>query len=346
MVLRKWMKISFVFVLFISWILPTTSWASEAEESGTFTMKISSQMPNLGDTIEVLIAGHQLIDVYAFEINMEYDPTRLKFIDAKSDAPGFSVPPIVKDSHIQLAHTKVGKGKGLEGEQSLFKLHFQAIQNGNNDLTLSSVKIVDSKLGNVTKQTNAKSTLTIHHPYAFDDLDSFDWAVEAIEDLAAKGIVNGTGERQFSPDSAVTRADFLVLLMRALDLKGTVGQPFDDIDADVYYVQPVTIARNLGIVQGDEANQFHPQASNTREDMMVLTDRALRVSKHLTLVGDQSDLTIFEDVSLISDYAFTSIATLVKIGLVHGYANQVFPQETTNRAQAAVLIYNLLTYIK
>ncbi|KRE71405.1 S-layer homology domain-containing protein [Paenibacillus sp. Soil750] len=346
MVLRKWMKVSFVLVLFLSWILPTTSSASEADESGTFTMKVSSQMPNYGDTIEVLIAGHQLIDVYAFEINLEYDPTRLKLIDAKSDAPGFSVPPIVKDAHIQLAHTKVGKGKGLEGEQPLFKLHFQAIQNGNNELTLSSVKIVDSNLGNFTKQINTRSTLTIHHPYAFDDLDSFDWAVAAIEDLASQGIVNGTGERQFSPASAVTRADFLVLLMRALGLKGTVGQPFDDIETDVYYAQPVAIARELGIVQGDEVNQFHPKASITREDMMVLTDRALRISNHLTHTGDQSDLTIFEDVSLLSDYAFTSVATLVKIGLVHGYDNQVFPKETTNRAQAAVLIYNLLTYIK
>ncbi|CAN7466379.1 S-layer homology domain-containing protein [Paenibacillus sp. LjRoot56] len=346
MVLRKWMKISFVLVLFISWILPTTSWASEADESGTFTMKVSSQMPNYGDTIEVLISGHQLIDVYAFEINLEYDPTRLKFIDAKSDAPGFSVPPIVKDTHIQIAHTKVGKGKGLEGEQSLFKLHFQAIQIGNNELTLSSVKIVDSKLGNITKQINTRSTLTIHHPYAFDDLDSFDWAVAAIEDLASQGIVNGTGERQFSPASAVTRADFLVLLMRALGLMGTVGQLFDDIETDAYYAQPVAIARELGIVQGDEMNQFHPKASITREDMMVLTDRALRISNHLIQTGDQSDLTIFEDVSLLSDYAFTSVATLVKIGLVHGYDNQVFPKETTNRAQAAVLIYNLLTYIK
>ncbi|KRF06537.1 hypothetical protein ASG89_18950 [Paenibacillus sp. Soil766] len=346
MVLRKWMTISLLIVFLLSWMLPTSIWASEADQSGTFTMKVSTQSPNHGDTIEVVIEGHQLIDVYAYEINLEYDPTRLTFIDAKSDAPGFSVPPIVKGTHIQIAHTKVGKGKGLEGAQSLFKLYFRAIQNGSNVLTLSSVKVVDSKLVSSTKQTNVRSTLTIHNPYAFDDLDAFDWAVEAIEDLASRGIVNGTGERLFSPDSAVTRADFLVLLMRALRLKGAYGQPFHDIEPDSYYAQPVLIARNLGIVQGDEANQFHPKASITREDMMVLTDRALRVSNHLTRVGDQSDLSNFEDVSLISDYALASVATLVNIEVIHGYANQVFPQESTNRAQAAVLIYNLLTYIK
>lgn len=346
MVLGKWLKISIALVFFISWIVPATSWASEAEESGTFTMKVSSLLPNKGDTIEVIIAGHALKDVYAFEINMAYDPTRLTFIDATSDAPGFSVPAIVKQTNIQLAHTKVGQGKGLEGEQTLFKLHFQAIGNGSNELTLSSVKVVDSNLVSTTKLMNMRIALNNHNPYAFDDLDGFDWAIDAIEALAVKGIVNGTGERQFSPGSAVTRADYVVLLMRVLGLKGTLGESFGDVEAGVYYAEPVAIARELGIVQGDEGNQFHPQASITREDMMVLTDRALRVSKQLTMSGNESDLAAFEDTSSISAYAVNSVSTLVKIGLVHGYANGIHPKETTNRAQAAVLIYNLLAYLK
>ncbi|MDR6551134.1 S-layer homology domain-containing protein [Paenibacillus qinlingensis] len=347
MALRKWITSSLVLILGIGLILPTMIWASEAEQSGTFTMKVSSQMPNQGDTIEVVIHAQELIDVYAFEINMAYDPTRLTFIDAKSDVPGFSVPPLVKGTNIQIAHTKIGQGKGLEGEQSLFKMHFKAIKNGRSDLTLSSVKLVDSKLISNTKLTNTRTTLTIHDPYHFDDLDSFDWAVEAIEALASAGIVNGTGERQFSPGAAVTRADYLVLLMRALGLQGTDrGEPFDDIEEGVYYAQPVTMSRALGIVQGDESNQFHPKASITREDMMVLTDRAMRVSKHLTVEGDQEDLTAFEDNAMISEYARKPVATLVKIGLVHGYENGVFPVETTNRAQAAVLIYHLQTFIK
>ncbi|OAS19016.1 S-layer homology domain-containing protein [Paenibacillus oryzisoli] len=346
MVLGKWSKISIILVFLISWIVPTTGWASEALESGTFTMKVSSPIPNKGDTIEVIITGHEMKDVYAFEINMAYDPTRLTFIDAKSDVPGFSVPAIVKQTHIQLAHTKVGQGKGLEGEQTLYKLHFKVIQNGKIELTLNSVRVLDANLVSTTKLMDTRTTLNIHGPYTFDDLDAFDWAIDAIEALAVKGIVNGTGERQFSPDSAVTRADYVVLLMRALGLKGTVGESFEDIDAGVYYAEPVAIARELGLVQGDEGNQFHPQASITREDMMVLTDRALRVSKQLKMDGNESDLADFEDVSSISAYAVNSVATLVKLGLVHGYANGIHPKETTNRAQAAVLIYNILAYLK
>lgn len=346
MVLRKWLTSSVVLLFLTSCILPSAIWASEASGVNTFTMTVSKSMPNHGDTIEVVIDGHQMVDVYAFEVNLEYDPTRLKFIDAKSDMPGFSVPPILKDTHIQLAHTNVGKVNGLEGDQVLFKVHFEAIQNGKNELKLSNVMVVDSKLVNVTKQLNAGTTLTIHDPFAFDDIDDYEWAIAAIEALASKDIVNGTGERIFSPGAAVTRADFTVLLMRALGLKGTDGEAFDDVASDAYYTGSIAAARSLGVVQGDEGNQFHPQASITREDMMVLTDRALRASGHLTTTGDRTALADFDDVASISDYAVDSVATLVKIGLVHGYDNGVFPQETTNRAQAAVLMYNLLNYIK
>jgi hypothetical protein len=348
MVLRKWLISSCVLLFLTSCILPSAIWASEANAPNTFTMTVSKSMPNHGDTIEVVIDGHQLVDVYAFEINVEYDPTRLKFIDAKSDMPGFSVPPILKDTHIQLAHTNVGKVKGLEGEQQLFVMHFEAIQNGKSELKLSNVMVVDSLLVNATKQLNMGATLTIHDPFAFDDLDDYEWAIAAIEALASKGIVNGTGDRIYSPSAAVTRADFTVLLMRALGLKGSNGdeQQFDDVASDAYYAEPIAAARSLGVVEGDEANQFHPSASITREDMMVLTDRALRASGHLTAKGTVADLAAFDDVASIAAYAVESVATLVKIGLVHGYANGVFPQETTNRAQAAVLIFNLLNYIK
>ncbi|OCT15567.1 hypothetical protein A8709_15960 [Paenibacillus pectinilyticus] len=345
MALRKWLTCSFVLVFIVAVILPTAIWASGADSAGTFTMSISKQLPKLGESFEVVIDGHQLVDAYAFEINIDYDPTRLKFIDAKSDVPGFSVSPIVKDTHIQLAHTRVGQGKGLEGEQILFKLHFEAIQNGKSDLILNNVKVVDSKLVSATIQISARTALTVHDPFSFNDLDDFDWAVDAIQELASKGIVNGTGDRLFSPAAAVTRADFVVLLMRALGLKGTDGASFDDIQAGSYYEQPVAAARTLGIVQGDEGNQFHPTASITREDMMVLTDRALRASNHFSAATRPSALTDFNDVPAISDYAVESVAILVGMGLVHGYDNGLHPKETTNRAQAAVLIYNLLNDI-
>ncbi|WNR46222.1 S-layer homology domain-containing protein [Paenibacillus roseipurpureus] len=346
MVMRKWLHTCLSLVILMSLISPTAAWASEASSPSTYSMVVSNKLPAKDETIEVIIVGHALVDVYAFEINVEYDPTRLTFIDAKTSVPGFSVPPILKDKQIQLAHTQVGKDKGLEGDQTLMKLRFKALQNGKAEVILRNVRVVDSKLVSTTKLTDMSTMLNILSTLSFDDMADFDWAIEAIEALAAKGIVNGTGDRTFSPGAAVTRADYLVLLMRALGLQGGGGEPFADVDNEAYYAQPIAAARELGIVQGDEGNQFHPKASITREDMMVLTHRALRATKYLQAASKVSELASFDDADTISDYAVESVAALVESGLIHGFADGIHPQETTNRAQAVVLIHNLLTYIQ
>ncbi|MEC0229496.1 S-layer homology domain-containing protein [Paenibacillus alba] len=344
--LRRWLTSSMMFFFLTSMILTSVSAAaSEISEAPAYAMKISNKSVAKGDTIEVLIQGSHLKDVYAFEVNLVYDPTRLKLKDAKTDIPGFSVNPIIKDTNIQLAHTQVGKAKGLNGEQQLFKVHLEAIRSGNVELMLSSVNVVDSALASSALQIDSKLSLAIQSPYRFDDLDDFEWAISAIEALAAKGIVTGMAERMFSPASSVTRADFVLLLMRTLQLKGTTDHQFEDVQDGLYYAEPLTAARSLGIVEGDEGNNFHPQDSLTREDMVVLTNRALRASNHLSTHSSLSVLETFNDYLSISDYAADSVADFVQLGLLEGYSNGIHPKETSNRAQAAMLVSKLVTFL-
>ena len=56
---------------------------------------------------------------------------------------------------------------------------------------------------------------------------------------------------------------------------------FDDIDKDAYYYEEIGKAKMLGITYGIGNNKFSPDASITRQDMMVLTERALRIMKNL-----------------------------------------------------------------
>lgn len=51
----------------------------------------------------------------------------------------------------------------------------------------------------------------------FADVPKDHWAAPAIELLASKGIVSGTGENAFSPDTAVTSAQMKLLIERSLD---------------------------------------------------------------------------------------------------------------------------------
>ncbi|OMF19241.1 hypothetical protein BK133_30120 [Paenibacillus sp. FSL H8-0548] len=179
----------------------------------------------------------------------------------------------------------------------------------------------------------------------FDDISALDWAKKQIEVLASKGIINGISDKAFAPRQSVTRADFLVLLVRTLevDVSKGAGSEFADVKESDYYYDAVKIARGLGITEGVGNNSFLPHEPITREDMIVLTERTLRVVKQMTTDANEEQLSQFKDHAKIADYAVQSVAAMVKMGLVQGAGGAIDPKGTTNRAQAAVLMYNIYT---
>lgn len=177
--------------------------------------------------------------------------------------------------------------------------------------------------------------------YFKDVTTTYSWAASYIDYLFEKGIVNGTGNNNYSPSSNVTRGDFMLMLYRALKLSGTDRGNFSDVPKDSYYYRAIAIAKSLGIAKGYGDN-FMPQAGITREDAMVLVDRALTtIGKKLT-AGKASDLSAFKDRNSVSDYAVTSVATLVKAGIIQGSNSYLYPKSMISRAEMAVILYKVL----
>ncbi|MGO4497525.1 S-layer homology domain-containing protein [Paenibacillus sp. 2RAB27] len=104
----------------------------------------------------------------------------------------------------------------------------------------------------------------------FVDLAPYGWAQEAIEVLAAKGIISGTSEKTFTPAANISRADFLLLLVKSLGLSVHSDANFNGCQKDSYYYDAVAIAKELGIAQGSGDHTCSPNASITRQDMMVI----------------------------------------------------------------------------
>ncbi len=175
----------------------------------------------------------------------------------------------------------------------------------------------------------------------FEDIDSVSWAKEQIEVLASKGILKGISETAYAPQTDITRADFLYFLIRTLGVNAKIDGNFEDIDSSAYYYNEIAIARKLGITQGTGDNKFNPDTNITRQDIMVLTERALRVLDRLKTQSTASDLEIFTDKYLIASYATESIATLVKEGLIKGDGEKINPLVHTTRAEAAVFLYRI-----
>ncbi|WNS40810.1 glycoside hydrolase family 3 C-terminal domain-containing protein [Paenibacillus sp. MMS20-IR301] len=177
---------------------------------------------------------------------------------------------------------------------------------------------------------------------AFQDVGSkYDWAKEAINALSAAGIIQGTSKTSFEPAKPVTRADFVLLLVRAFNLSSDTQGKFADVKDNTYYAEALGIAKGLGITNGDARGNFNPKADISRQDMMVLIMRTLKVMGKSDFAGTAGDLAAFKDASQVKDYAINDVAALVKAGIVKGDGQSLNPKGRASRAEAAVILYRI-----
>ncbi|MFZ5988318.1 MAG: S-layer homology domain-containing protein [Bacillota bacterium] len=196
--------------------------------------------------------------------------------------------------------------------------------------------------GKVTFTTTHFSKYAVAYVHkTFTDIGSYAWAKKQIEVLASKGVINGTSDTTFNPKADITRADFMVLLVKALGLSASVDSNFDDVASGAYYYEYVGIAKKLGVTTGVGDNKFNPKAKITRQDMMVLTTNALKIAGKISSPGTKTDVDRFSDKAQIASYAVEGVATLVKENIVVGSGNIINPRGNASRAELAAIIYKI-----
>ncbi|MDR6879826.1 S-layer homology domain-containing protein [Bacillus sp. 3255] len=186
---------------------------------------------------------------------------------------------------------------------------------------------------------------------AFSDLSGH-WARKQVEQLASKFLVHGAGDDRFIPDAAITRAEFAALVTRAIGLAAKVNGSFADVSGTAWYAGAVGAASAAGIVEGDEAHAFKPDASITREEMAVMIVRALRAAGLAEQAAEGGAVAVdaalarFEDSGSISGYAKAAISEALQAGIVEGMTASTFaPQNNATRAEAAVMLQRMLAYM-
>ncbi|MBR2180778.1 MAG: S-layer homology domain-containing protein, partial [Oscillospiraceae bacterium] len=179
--------------------------------------------------------------------------------------------------------------------------------------------------------------------HQFTDLGNHSWAEDAINALAADGIIKGTSASTFAPAKNITRADFAILLVRAFKLESENAENFADVNASDYFAQELAIARNNGIISGIGDNKFAPRNSITRQDMMVIVYRALtKLGVGFGIYEEPQ----YPDYSTVADYAKDAVSALISAELVNGKSGRIAPTDYTTRAEVAVLIKRILDYVK
>lgn len=111
----------------------------------------------------------------------------------------------------------------------------------------------------------------------FDDVSDSDWFYSYVNSAAASGIVNGFDGR-FSPNNNVTRQDAALMLYRAISLTNNLGIGYtffaDEVDIAAYAAQEVSALAEIGIITGNDKNEFMPTSNLTRAEAAALISRA------------------------------------------------------------------------
>jgi hypothetical protein len=176
---------------------------------------------------------------------------------------------------------------------------------------------------------------------SFIDVTSQSWYKVAVETMASKGLIDGTSSTSFSPDNKITRSEFLAWLIRTLGLTAEFNTNFSDIQETNKYYDEIGMAKALGIAVGS-SGIFDAETEITRQDMAVMTMRALRAANTTLQAGTAEDLKRFTDAYKIAKYASEDLAGMIKLGFINGRSNKILsPQGETTRAEAAQVLYKI-----
>ena len=137
------------------------------------------------------------------------------------------------------------------------------------------------------------------------------------------------------------RAEFAAIIVRALGLPETGdASKFSDVASSAWYYGSVGKAAEYGIILGRGDGTFAPNEYITRQDAMLMIQRAAGISEYTDVTTGST--AKFTDLNTVSDYAKSGMYWNLSNGFIVGHNGLVRPQETISRAECATIVLRLL----
>lgn len=167
----------------------------------------------------------------------------------------------------------------------------------------------------------------------------------AIEELAARNIINGKTENNFEPNSTMTRAEYAAIITKALGISNKGHIIFDDVLPTDWYYDYISAAYSYGIITGVSETEFNPGGNITREEAAVMTSRAAKLCGmdfNPGALNSRDILAEFPDYIKISAWATDALAFCYDEGILSKEVYEINPKEYVTRAEIADMLYNML----
>ena len=188
-------------------------------------------------------------------------------------------------------------------------------------------------------------------PTQFSDVPVSHWAYQQISEMTSEGIITGYGNGKYEPQNSVSYGAFSVLVARAF---------YAEDLAEYMRVNSVPSSTEVGravldlhsVLSGTRLQTGEATLSAsmlTRDDMSVIMYNVLRDTESpLPSDSEMSDAQgAIKDLSSIDASRRTAVSACYSLGLLTGRSDGTFgPTANMNRAQAAVVLSRLRTYIR
>ena len=177
----------------------------------------------------------------------------------------------------------------------------------------------------------------------FTDINTH-WAKDSVDYVVGRGLLSGTSDTAFSPNSAMTRGMLVTALGRlaGVDVKAYTTNSFTDVKADSTFRPYIEWAYKKGIVQGIGNQQFAPDRAITREEIAVIFANYAKATGYTLPVTREA--VAYADASSIGSSYNDAVKAMQQAGIMMGGNDNKFnPKANATRAELSSMLHR---YIK
>lgn len=171
----------------------------------------------------------------------------------------------------------------------------------------------------------------------FRDVEPGSWYYSAVDYVASRGLMAGTGADTFAPDVQLTRAMLAQILYAMNGRSQEAAADFADVAAGSWYAAAANWAQARGIMQGVGGGRFAPDRLLTREQL------ALILYQYTGGAGREGEpLSACTDAGSVSPWAEPAVEWAVANGLLSPRSSgKLDPAGAVTRGECAAVLRRL-----
>ncbi|SHJ48909.1 S-layer homology domain-containing protein [Dethiosulfatibacter aminovorans DSM 17477] len=164
----------------------------------------------------------------------------------------------------------------------------------------------------------------------YEDYDSKYWANSSIGYVTREGIFNGYEDGEFKPNNKISRIEYIIITLRALDYD------IESAKGEIWYKDYLEKAISLGLIKSGEYDEVSIVEPITRKEMAKIIVNGLNLD---SVEIESSIRKSILDYKQIDNYYRNDVVRAYSLGLINGKLDGSFdPDGLAKRSEAAVII--------